>query len=969
MVGAVATAAKTLEAARRLQTRARLTTQMFAVLWRGGFVLLLAFALDMVWPWPLLLRELFMIAWVGGIGFGLGRSWRQEQRARPREEQVAREIEALHPGLDNALIHAVQFGSQPTLTGTQADLIRRELARAERETAHLSPQAGVARAPMQRQRLGFVLVGGFMLLTALLIPRAYRFELPRFFAPWLDTPPFTLTDFDVSPAGAVVRSGESLVVSVKVGGWLPHRLELMTGNGKTLQPTTMTATGDGTYVAQLDRLTQDTAYYVSADTGRSPRYLIHVNTAPQLHKLTVTMHPPTYAKQPDKTVELTPESEISGLSNTQVDVSVESDRPLTEARLDLDRQGMPPLHLPLAPQTGDPTRATGSFRIERDGDFRIHLTGVQAEGSLQTPDAAKGKINLVRDETPLVTIVTPGQNVIAKPDMTVPLKVEAEDDIALQRLEIHRVINKGHEQTETIDLPTRPRQYVHAGRFDLKAMHAKPGDVIEYYATAYDNDPQGVHNTSSDRYWIWVVSAEDYRKVLEQQRGPSQMIAQYRQLTDALQQLSDQQAELARQMAALAEQAKRLAPSDKKGQAAVQKQVEALRRQQQALQEQAKQLAQQMHDLARQKPQYDVEKGLQQKMEEMAQAVEQAQKQMQSAQKANSPASMSKAAQAAAQKLKQAAGTQAPATEKMLQALEKVQPLYNDLDRLQALTEEQTHLAQQAEQLQKSGKPDDPFTQSRLKSLAEQQAQNHDELNQIQQDLREHAAAAQSVAPEAAQTANQIADAIGEMSIPQKMQSAQQSLQQHDAKEGANQAEAARQALESLLAKLKQGQGQCNGACDKIGLGLGMKPGMGKSLAQMGKRPGQGRGRGRGQGQGQGQGNGEGQGQSASNGYQAPQPGSRPGDPSRSGSQNGDAQEATAMSLTPQAVSGSRPKPESKGGPRAQPLAQFSKDNTEKPDPASPKPPTRATDKEAARYPAEYRRLVRDYFKSVAGQK
>ncbi len=975
MVGAVATAAKTLETARRLQTRARLTAQTFAVLRRAGLLLIAAFALDMVWPWPALLRGLFLIAWVGGIAFGWLRSWRHERQTIPRAEQVAREIESLHPGLDNALIHAVQFGSQPELTGPQAELIRRELARTEREAAHLSPQAGVSSAPLQRQRFCALLVAGFLLLTAVLTPRIYRFELPRFFAPWLDTPPFTLTDFSVSPAGAVVRSGESLVIGVHVGGWMPHRLELMTGVGKTLLPTALTATGDGTYTAQLDRLTQDTAYFVAADTGRSPRYLVHVNTAPQLRRLSVTTHPPAYAQQPAKTTELTAESEISGLSRTQVDVSVESDRPLIDAQLDISRAGMPILHLHLAPQPGAPAHAAGSFAIERDGDFHLHLTGTPAEGSLQTPDAAKGKITLVRDETPLVTIVTPGQNVIAKPDMTVPLKVEAEDDIALQRLEMHHVVNKGKDQAETIDLPARPRRYVHSGGFDLKAMHAKPGDVIEYYATAYDNDPQGVHNTNSDRYWIWVVSEEDYRKVLEQQRGPSQMISQYHQLTDALMQMTDQQAELAHRMAALAEQAKKLAPSDKKGQEALRKQMDALRQQQKSLQEQAKQLAQQMHDLAQQKPQYDVERDLQKQMEQMAQAVEKAQEQMKSAQNASSPAAMSKAAQAATQKLQKAAGSEAQPTEKMLQALEKVAPLYDDLAALQALTVQQTQLAQQAQQLQQSAKTDGPIAQSRLKTLTEQQVQNHDELNRIQQNLRDHAAEAQSIAPEAAQTANQIADAIQEMSIPQKMQGAQQALQQRDAKEGANQAEAARQALESLLAKLKQGEGQCKGSCDKVGLGLGkgsgQSPGsgsgMGNTLAQMGRRMAQGRGRGRGQGQGSGSGQGEGQ--SAANGYQPPQPGSRPGDPSQSGSQSGEAQQATAMSLTPQASSGSRAKPNSKGGPRAQPLTAFSKDNSEKPEADSTRPAAKASDKEAARYPAEYRRLVRDYFKSVAGQK
>ena len=969
MVGAVATAAKTLETARRVQTRARLAASAFAVSWRAGLVLIVAFALDMVWPWPALLRGIFLIAWVGGIGFGLLRSWRKERKSRPREEQVAREIEALHPDLDNALIHAVQFGSPSTLEGPQAELIRRELARAEREAAHLAPQAAVAvQTPARRQRFYAILVAGFLLLTALIAPRIYRFELPRFFAPWLDTPPFTLTDFSVSPAGAVVRSGESLVVSVRVGGWMPRRLELMTGNGKTMQPMALTSTGDGAYTAQLDRLTQDTAYFVSADTGRSPRYLIHVNTAPQRHTLTMTTHPPAYAKQPDKTVEIAAEGEVAGLATTKVDVRLETDRPIADAELDITRQGMPPLHLHLAPDTGNPTHAVGSFSIERDGDFHLHLTGTPAEGSLQTPDAAKGKITLVRDENPLVTIVTPGQNVIAKPDMSVPLKVEAEDDIALQRLEMHQIVNKGKETAQTIDLPDRPKQAVHSGKFDLKAMHAKPGDVIEYYATAYDNDPQGIHNTNSERYWIWVVSEEDYRKVLEQQRGPSQMLAQYRQLTDALKQLTDQQAELAKQIAALAEQAKHLSPDDKKGQEALKKQTDALRKQQQELREQAKQLAQQMHDLAQQKPQYDIEKDLQKQMEQMAEAVEKSAEQMQSAQSASSPSAMSKAAQSAAQKLQQSAGSPAQATEKMLQALEKVAPLYDDLARLEELTKQQRELAQQAQQLQQSGKSDDPFTQSRLKSLAEQQAQNRDELNQIQQSLRDHAADAQSVAPEAAQTANQIADAIGEMNIGQKMQGAQQSLEQKDAKEGASQAQAAREALESLLAKLKQGEGQCEGACNKIGLGLGMGSGMGKTLSQMGQRMAQGRGMSRGRGQGSGQGQGMGQGQ-ASGGYQAPQPGSRPGDPSRSGQPGGDTQEAMAMSLTPQSASGSHPKPNKKGGPRAQSLAAFSKDNSEKPEADSTQPAAKASDKEAARYPSEYRRLVRDYFKSVAGQK
>jgi hypothetical protein len=937
MIGSIAATAQTLNTARRLRTRLRLVAQICAASWHALAALLAAGMLDMVWPWPAVLRGLFLAALIGCLGFEVWRSRRRTRREMVREEQVAREIETRRPELDNALIHAVQFGPALALNpdDPSALLMRREVERGEREAARLPVAEVVERAPLRRERRVLLCTLGLLLATALLFPRVYRFEVPRLFAFWGDFPPFTLTDFEVSPQTAHIRSGEGLLVMVRVGGLQPQRLDLATGaQGDSGQSIPLTATDTGVYSAQLENLTRDTWYMAVADTGRSVRYWVHIDRNPRLRKLVVTYHPPAYTHRPDETIELGSNAEIHGLAGTKVDLDVEADQPLAAVNLALDRNGMPGLRLRLTPRRDAPTHAAASFTIERDGSFQIGLTA--AANSLQTPDAARGKVTLQHDETPLVAITMPGQNVLARADMTVPLHIEAEDDIAVQRLELHRVVNRGQDTAQVFSVPNPARAVEQAALLDLKAMHAKPGDVIEYYATAYDNDPQGIHNASSDRYWVWVLSTDDYARMLARQRKPDQMMAQYQAQVDALRDLASAQAQLAQDMAANAAQA-RAHPNDP----GVKAQTAALRQRQRALQDQAQDLARQMRDLAAQRAQYSVEKGLQTRLGQMAQALERAQRAMQAAQSAPLPGQMPPHAQAAARQMQQALNTSGQSVERTLQTLERALPLYRDFQRLQALARQQAELAQQARQVQQSlqnGKPDS-FAQSRLQSLAAQQARNRDALEQLQQDLHAHAQDGQSTVPEVARTADQIAQAIRQKNIAQTMQGAQQALAGQDAGSGASQAEAARRALESLLRASQQGQQQ---AQHQSGQGIG------GALAQMAQETGEGR---------------ESEGQGQTNGNNVPQPGSRPGDPG-SGAQNGSTQQATVLGLAAQASAASaRP---DKNGLHGERFNAFSTDRRPTPTSVTPRTPSKGTDGEASHTPAEYRSLVRDYFKAVA---
>jgi len=957
MLDAIASTRRALTTAYELSLRAQTAVGGYRLAARSLLLLLTAMALDLFFPLDNVLRGLFMaglILWTTWIGLDLRERARSE---KVRLERAAILLESKHPEVENALINAVQFSAELAQhpDDTSAPLMRREIARAEREAARLPAQDAADLAAVARARKRLILFCAFASLSVLLFPRAYRFEVPRFLLFWADYPPFTLTDFFVTPKGARVKVGGKVTLTVRLGGLIPDSVTLVTATRRERERTTpLYAAENGVYTQTLDNLTTDTWYYVRANTGRSARYFIRVDQAPEVKTIHVTLRPPAYTQRPARTAKLDAEG-IGGLYGTQVELDVEATRPLESGRLVLTSPDAPEEIVALAPIKEQPRRVGGAFTIRRGGRFRIDLT---AEDGLSTRDAARGQVHLLRDEKPLVYVTVPGRNAIITPEMMVPLRVEAEDDVAVQRVELHRIVNNMADSAQTFAVPPGRRRADVTMRLDFKDLGARPGDVIQYYASAYDNDPGKPNLTDSERYWLWVVSEEDYRRILAQQRGLPQLVADYRALTDALKSLAEQQRALAQAMEKLIPPNPPLrkggsregSPNDPK----LQQQMKTLQKAQRDRRQEARSLAQDMKRLAAQKPQYDMEKGLQKRLSELAKQIEQvANGAMQNAESASSPSTMAQQGERAAQQLARASGQGQRSVEKAMQALEKIAPLYQDVARLKRLAEEEAEIAMQARQLAQQVKRD-TFAQSRLKELAERQAQARQELRQIQQDLDQHAEECESVASGAAEQARQLAQTLERMGAGEMMEGAENAFRQQDSPTGAAGAERARRALESLFQKCAQCQaGAKSGLDQQTKLCLGQDAW--NTLEQLAQNMGQGLTPGRGNG-GSVQGVGS---------QPAPQPGSRPGD---GGTQGGLSQQAMALTLQQQSQGRSSRRENRRHLPGADLPGELGQEDIERlTDPT--RKPSAVTDPAAGRYPAEYRRLVRDYFKAVAGGK
>jgi hypothetical protein len=945
MLDAISKTSYALKAAHRLSVRARAAAGRFHVASAVIGMLLIAMVVDAVLPLHGFLRGLTTVLIAVSAYTNLARYRRESHEELVRLDRAAALVETGHPEWENALINAVQLSrKRETITDeATATLIDQELIRAEAlaERMPLAEMADVSAVTSARNRM--FIIAGIALAIAVFYPRIYRFELPRMLLFWQDRAPFTLTDFHLEPKNAHVKPGGSIEISLTTSGVQPSSVSLVTApRGAAEQSTPMFARQEGGYNLALEDIRADTDYYVRANTGRSERYHITVDQAPKLKEAKVTLTAPAYTKRQPETSKLGADG-IQALYGTQIRIEVESTQPLSGSELVLTVPSAPEEHIALATDLKTQTRAAGQFTLRRAGAFRIDLRGATG---LLTASALTGKLELLRDENPIVYMTIPGQNAVVTPDMAVTLTAEAEDDVGVQKMELHRIVNEIADSQVPFTIPPGQRQAEASVRIDLKELGARPGDVIQYYASAADNDPGRPHITDSERNWLWVVSKEDYAAMRRKQRGASQIAQDYRAQTDQLHSLADDERALAD---AANKNAEALAknPNDPEAK----KQAEQLKAAQEQLRKDAENLAKAMEELSKQEAQIDIEKGLQKKMAEMAQSLRQtARGPMKSGAQPNAtPQQTADAAKQSSGQLDKLSNKAKETVERALDSLEKLNQLYQDVERLKKLAKQQGEQAMQGRELAQN-KGNDPTQRSRAQKLSEEQHAAAQELRRLAEDLMEHGSECEGIAPGAAEAGKKLSQMLSQIGADRMMDASSGAFGEPNAKEGADQAERAKRALDSLMSQGGKCQGGAKQGLDKES-GLCLGQGAGDSLGQLGK--------------GQGNGNGQGEGGSGmgGDGNQAPKPGTRPG------GNNGQSQGQQSMVMALQQQSQSQKSKRTKRHiPGAERVAEMAAEQAER-DIAVPRQPVAASDAGAGRYPVEYKVLVKDYFKAVSSGK
>ena len=435
----------------------------------------------------------------------------------------------------------VQVDRTAELTAGMAQLAVDHAARLALEV----PLGRAVRAKSVR-RSGTVLVisAAVVGIFAACLPRLAWTEWSRFTDPFGNVPPFSWTQFEVTPGDVEVLYGSPREISVTATGRPVEQVELVildTGHREESLP--MFEESDGSWRAVLSKVTEPATYYVRSYRSQSRRYSIGVITVPRIEKVRVRITPPDYTRLAAYEGPV-PAEGVSGLPGTKVEIWALSNRPLSGGRLSF-------VEAASAPSVNDPTQieltatvpgadeVRGEFQISAAGKFQLRVTDVAGQPSLEAFSAA---VELLTDQRPFVRLTQPKPVSLATPSTVLPVVISAEDDYGISGLELFRSLNDSRPLPTDVRLAADapPRRVYESIYLPLNEYGLAPGDVIKLFARVEDNNPAGEKGAESSVVEVRIISQEEFERMLRAREGINVLLSKYREAQRRMEQLTEE---------------------------------------------------------------------------------------------------------------------------------------------------------------------------------------------------------------------------------------------------------------------------------------------------------------------------------------------------------------------------------------------------------------------------------------------
>jgi hypothetical protein len=771
---------------------------------------------------------------------------RQAWRNRFNPRRVARQIELRLGLLDSRLINSVDLVDAPSRSYSP-QLVQQSVQKGEELAAQVSSLEVVdLRRPWKAAAaaVGAIFV---LLIAYLAAPRVFATVVPRYLDPTGDHPPFTLLTFEIAVTPETVYQGKPASISATLSGPdRPEQANLVFVDGKERQPLPMFRNEEGTFVLPIERADASREFYIETPKGRSIRYMFSVLAVPSFERAEVAYQFPKYTGWPSTGHELDSRG-IRALEKTEILVSATASMPLRAGRLEIfnaDDKSAPASGaaiktITLEPDGKEVSTVAGRFTLESSGRYRLTLVG--ANGA-ESHEQREGPLVCVPDQLPQVAIVEPEPLVAAVEGWKVPVTVQAIDDVGIDRILLFAGVNGWGPDPTPLNLQaTQPTVVQGHYTFDLAALGARAGDIITYYASAYDNHPSGSHFADTPTSVIHVISQAEFAEYARQKYQMDQLAKEFDAFRRRLENLKSRRDKALEELVQLQ---KKLDAGKPLGAEELRKMTQ-LEAQLKEYAEQAQKLAKDLHERAAQTQLYDLEKSYRDGLERLAkqldkQADHAEQLRQQAAQLRKQPANPQTAGafRDAAQKLQK---EQAPFDEPSQQQLEKTAQdveklrLANDLisqgERLRAAVLQQRELADRMAQFRDRNKLTEEDLH-RSQRLAKDQELLRQEVEEARAELQKTAQAAQKSLPKMSGGALKVCKAIDELQIGNDQAQAARSARGGEGQTAYEAADSAAKKLESLLSNSCTPKGAAESG-DLDGCFSLSKPGLQQSLGQM----------------------------------------------------------------------------------------------------------------------------------------
>lgn len=414
-------------------------------------------------------------------------------------EQIALRVGEAYPDVSDALCNALQLTRQTDSVNELAEAAFDNVAQA---TVGLDFSVIIDRRPARFAILWSVL-STLILTTGLAVfPETFGAGLQRLIdhgTSYLPPAPFSLS---VEAAQHTLMRGASTKVIVTAKGIPPETVLFNvreTGQKMFTQHTLRRDSGN-VYSFLFAGLTQSVEFFAESpwlDTRViSDTSVVTVIDRPLIRALSGSVSPPSYTRLASSRLDAT-HADVTAIAGSVVRLNIESNKPLRRAFIVLKATGndSATADSTVVEMTVSANSAVGGFMVRRTGSYTIRLE--DRDGTTNV-DPLKAGIVALTDSYPMISLVSPRENVELRQTAVLPVDVSVSDDFGFSGLKLYyRLTASRYAQPEksfrsiAIPMPAPATSQDIRYVWDLAKVDMTPEDTYEFYLEVADNDVIG----------------------------------------------------------------------------------------------------------------------------------------------------------------------------------------------------------------------------------------------------------------------------------------------------------------------------------------------------------------------------------------------------------------------------------------------------------------------------------------------
>jgi len=252
------------------------------------------------------------------------------------------------------------------------------------------------------------------------------------------------------------------------------------------------------YAGIIEKITEDTDYYVELLDNRSQRYRIKIVAPLTIADIQIEYFYPQNIGLQNKIVN---ESDIESPVGTTVKISARVNKKIKEAFLLTNTAEKIKME-------DKKNILTSAIVIENQMEYWIEAESV--DGDSYTP--IKHKISIIKNNPPTVEIISPAFDVMISENGILKIVYSAEDDFGIKEIEINYLTLKNKNLIKSFSKPET--KIIDDYEIAVSELGLKPGDIVQYQLIVADNNLSPLTGTSKI-YTIEILSFEMEHKIIE----------------------------------------------------------------------------------------------------------------------------------------------------------------------------------------------------------------------------------------------------------------------------------------------------------------------------------------------------------------------------------------------------------------------------------------------------------------------